>query len=69
MAEVYRTFLDTPALPDHVPTAHPPRERTHYQVNRTLEQVGIDEVALNERLASYALWRRASAEQLLAETL
>jgi len=69
MAEVYRTCLDTPALPDHVPTAHPPRERTHYQVNRTLEQVGIDEVALNERLASYALWRRASAEQLLAETL
>lgn len=56
MSRVYRECLDEPTLPPHVPRVHPPRERTNYLLNRSLAQVGIDEQALNARLADYRAW-------------
>lgn len=56
MRHVYRTCLDEDDLPPHIPANHPPRERTHYTVNRTLTELGIDAAALRERLASYVAW-------------
>lgn len=58
MRQVYRECLDTAELPPHVPRVHPPRERTNYLVNRSLAQVGVDEAALNARLADYIAWCR-----------
>jgi hypothetical protein len=58
MRRVYRDCLDADELPPHVPTRHAPRERTHYTVDRSLEELGIDEDALNARLASYIGWCR-----------
>jgi hypothetical protein len=60
MRRVYRCCLDTDELPPHVPTSHAPRERTNYSVNRTLAELGIDEDALNVRLASYIAWCRGN---------
>jgi hypothetical protein len=56
MTKVYVECLDEPTLPAHVPREHPPRERTNYLFNRSLAQVGIDQDALNERLADYRAW-------------
>lgn len=61
MARVYRELLDTAALPPHVPRVHPPRERTNYLLNRSLAHVGVDEAALNARLAGYIAWCRGQA--------
>lgn len=58
MRQVYRECLDTAELPPHVPRVHPPRERTNYLLNRSLAQLGIDEAALNARLADYIAWCR-----------
>jgi hypothetical protein len=60
MNRAYNECLDTPTLPPHVPTRHAPRERKNYLLNRSLEQVGIDEAALNDRLADYIAWCRES---------
>ena len=60
MSKVYRECLDTDHLPPHVPRAHPPRERTNYLLNRSLEQVGVDQAAFEARLADYIAWCRAS---------
>jgi hypothetical protein len=59
MRRVYRTCCDADALPSHVPTQHAPRERTHYTVNRTLAELGIDQAELRAQLASYVAWCRA----------
>lgn len=59
MTRVYRECLDTETLPAFVPTTHSPRERKNYLLNRSLAEVGIDEAALNERLADYIDWCRA----------
>jgi hypothetical protein len=56
MAQVYRECLDITPLPPHVPRVHPPRERTHYLLNRSLAQLGIDEASLNARLSRYVEW-------------
>lgn len=58
MKKVYRECLDMDTLPPHVPTTHPPRERTNYLLNRSLAQVGVNEAALNARLAGYIAWCR-----------
>jgi len=58
MSKVYRECLDSSRLPPHVPRSHPPRERTNYLLNRSLEQVGVDEAVLNARLSSYIAWCR-----------
>jgi hypothetical protein len=56
MKTVYHTCCDVDELPPHVPAGHAPRERRDYTVNRTLEELGIDEVKLRLRLASYIEW-------------
>jgi hypothetical protein len=58
MRRVYRECLDLPELPTRVPRTHPPRQRTNYLVDRTLEQLGVDVQALNTRLSSYVRWCR-----------
>lgn len=60
MARLYDECLDTPSLPPHVPTEHTARERQRYLINRSLAELGIDEVALNERLADYVSWCRGA---------
>jgi len=59
MAEVYRVCCDRDQLPSHIPVEHAPRERKSYTVNRTLEELGIDETELRSRLASYVAWCQA----------
>jgi len=48
-------FGDT-VLPPHVPHEHPPRERKNYRINRSLQDLGVDESQLQSRLASYIKW-------------
>lgn len=61
MRAVYRECLDSPDLPDFVPRVHPPRDRANYLLNRSLAEVGVDEAALNARLAGYIAWCRGEA--------
>lgn len=56
MRRVYRICFDEEALPAHVPQEHPPRERKNYTVNRSLAELGIDEVAFRASLAEYIAW-------------
>ena len=56
---VYRVCLDQETLPPHLPTEHEPRKRTDYLIDRSLEQLGIDEAALDQRLSAYLAWVRA----------
>lgn len=63
MARVYRECLDIDPLPDDVPRAHAPRERTHYQVNRTLPQMGVDPVAFEAQLPEYIAWVNGETER------
>jgi hypothetical protein len=65
MERIYRECLDCPTLPAHVPREHTPRRRTSYMVDRTLAQVGIDEAALEHRLAEYRAWCHAAAHDPL----
>jgi hypothetical protein len=68
MKRVYRCCFGTDELPPHVPRSHAPRERTHYRVNRSLAELGIDEAALSSRLASYVAWCRGD-DDVRAERL
>ena len=56
MRKVYQCCLDVDELPPHVPKSHVPRERKHYSVNRSLAELGVDEVALRSQLAAYIAW-------------
>lgn len=56
METVFCECLGRDSVPDHVPKEHPPRERQHYSVNRSLVELGIDEAELNSRLAVYREW-------------
>lgn len=58
LARVYRECLGIPTLPPWVPRTHTPRRRHGYTYDRPLSAVGIDEAALDERLASYIDWCR-----------
>jgi hypothetical protein len=59
MRHVYRDCFDSDELPAHIPLTHPPRERKNYSVNRSLEELGIDENKLRKRLTSYIQWCEA----------
>lgn len=63
MSRVYRECLDTPELPAHAPREHEPRVRTNYLLDRTLDQVGIDEAALLQRLSGYVAWCEGQQER------
>lgn len=56
MKQVYQACFGVLELPPHVPRAHAPRQRTHYHIDRSLEQLGINGQALNARLANYVAW-------------
>jgi hypothetical protein len=58
MARIYRECLDQDTLPPHVPRVHEPRKRADYLLDRSLDQVGIDRAALDQRLAAYVAWCR-----------
>jgi hypothetical protein len=59
MRKVYRECLDRELSP-HVPRVHAPRVRTNYSVDRSLEQLGVDENALKKRLEKYRQWCMAT---------
>ena len=59
MRHVYRDCFDSDELPEHIPQNHPPRERKNYSVNRSLEELGIDEDSLRQKLADYIQWCKA----------
>lgn len=58
LTKVYQECMGVSELPPHLPRVHVERVRTHYLVDRSLAQLGIDEQALNTRLASYVAWCR-----------
>jgi hypothetical protein len=55
MARIYAECLDGP-VSAHAPTAHPPRRRSGYRLDRSLAQLGIDEAELHQRLDAYLRW-------------
>ena len=59
LARVYRDCLDM-EVPANRPTSHAKRNRTNYLIDRSLADLGVDESALNARLAAYIEWCRAS---------
>lgn len=56
MRKVYRECLDRVQLPATVPAVHAARERRNYLVDRSLPELGVDEVALAQRLQAYSAW-------------
>lgn len=56
MLGVYGFCFGDIALPPHVPQQHPARERKNYRINRSLADLGVDELQLKSRLASYIAW-------------
>jgi hypothetical protein len=56
MKQVYRDCFNSDELPAHIPANHPPREREHYTVNRTLADLGVDEGELKNTLKEYIDW-------------
>jgi hypothetical protein len=61
MRKVYSDCFETDEVPAHIPKDHLPRERKHYTVNRTLSDLGIDEVALQNELREYIDWCHSSS--------
>lgn len=58
MAKVYKVCCTDDPVPERVlKMEHTPRNRAKYSVeNRTLEELGVDRVALKRRLSSYVEW-------------
>ncbi len=56
MKQVYLECFGTEEVPPHVPAAHSPRDRKNYTVNRSLEDLGVDEVELKNSLRDYIEW-------------
>jgi hypothetical protein len=61
MTRIYRECFDAQSLPPWVPRTHAPRKRHGYTYDRSLAAVGIDQEALDARLASYITWCRGDA--------
>jgi hypothetical protein len=61
MTQIYRECLDITTLPPWVPRTHTARKRHGYTYDRSLAAVGIDEAALEQRLAPYIAWCRSDA--------
>jgi hypothetical protein len=57
MRKVYRECLNQDLSP-HVPRVHAPRVRTNYSVDRSYEELGMDEEALRKRLENHGRWCR-----------
>ena len=56
MTKVYMECMNGKVLPNHIPKEHPPRNRTNYSVDRSLEDLGVNEQALRNRLKEYIDW-------------
>ena len=56
MTKVYAQCCRQETLPPHIPDDHPPRERKNYTVNRSLDELGVDQEAIKNRLAEYIEW-------------
>ena len=56
MKQVYLDCFGSDELPAHIPRTHPPRERKQYSVNRSLAELGVDEIELKNELTDYILW-------------
>lgn len=56
MAKVYNECLGYDSVPEHIPKVHHPRDRQNYSVNRSLEDLGVDHDAVNQRLSKYIAW-------------
>ena len=56
MKQVYLECFNSDELPSHIPKSHPPRERKHYTVNRTLSELGVNEDDLKKNLSDYIDW-------------
>jgi hypothetical protein len=56
LSTVYARCLPDVSPDGHIPTEHAPRERKNYDINRTLDQLNIDEEALLEPLQDYVQW-------------
>ena len=64
MGKVYAECLDHPTLPDYVPRQHEPRHRTDYMLDRSLQALGINVKALDDRLADYIAWCQPQIKEL-----
>lgn len=62
--KVYRDCMGQQDLPPHLSRVHTERVRTHYMVDRSLEQLGIDAQALRTRLAPYVSWCRSGLHEV-----
>ncbi len=58
LRRIYRRCLDTEEPPPEVRAAHPPRHAGPYQVDHSLEALGVDVAALEAALSDYAAWCR-----------
>lgn len=56
LQKVYRECFGDNEVGSHLPKEHPPRERKHYTVNRSLTELGVDEAKLQEGLQDYLAW-------------
>ncbi len=61
MRAVYAHCFDEETLPDGVPTAHAPRERKNYSVDRSFAQLGLDGAAYDAAQPEYTAWCRGAA--------
>ncbi len=56
MKKVYLECFGDDEVPVHVPKEHPPRERKHYTVNRSLGELDVDQDELKSGLKKYMDW-------------
>lgn len=56
MKRVYLDCFGSGELPSYIPKKHPPRERKQYSIDRTLSELGVDEIELKKGLSDYIIW-------------
>ena len=61
MKLVYEKCLPQLDAQGHIPKEHPPRNRSNYDVNRSLEQLGWDVDELKKELSDYYNWCKGSS--------
>jgi Sulfotransferase family len=59
MSAIYKEMLGLERVPKYVPITHDRKDRSNYKVNRSLEDLGIDEDVVKRRLANYLEWMRS----------
>ena len=56
---MYKKLALADELPASVPTVHPKRDRKNYSVDKSLQELGIDGSAFNQKLQDYMEWSEA----------